>query len=137
MSDYKGVDAPIGYLNLDNSLNLNSDTSSLFNVFIMHKNFVAAAALLSAVASGTPVHKRDVIGALPEGADQLELKFQPHLDFDSDGCYQTSAIDPNGNVNPGHGATGTPQGDCRDPHQLENSNTYSRKRCNNGFCAVM
>ncbi|KAJ3459185.1 hypothetical protein MRS44_015258 [Fusarium solani] len=103
----------------------------------MHKNFVAAAALLSAVASGTPVHKRDVIGALPEGADQLELKFQPHLDFDSDGCYQTSAIDPNGNVNPGHGATGTPQGDCRDPHQLENSNTYSRKRCNNGFCAVM
>lgn len=25
----------------------------------------------------------------------------------------------------------------RDPPQLANSNAYSRKRCNNGYCAVM
>ncbi|KAF4455801.1 hypothetical protein F53441_2000 [Fusarium austroafricanum] len=108
----------------------------------MQNKIFTAAALLGAMASvqaspAAPISKRDVIPALPQGADEVELKFQPSLDFDSDGCYQTSAIDPDGNLNPGHGATGTPQGDCRDPHQLENSNTYSRKRCNNGICAIM
>lgn len=108
----------------------------------MQNKFFTAAALLGAMASvqASPVTKqvkRDVLTALPQGADEIELKFQPSLDFDSDGCYQTAAIDPDGNLNPGHGATGTPQGDCRDPPQLENSNTYSRKRCNNGICAIM
>ncbi|KAF5717924.1 hypothetical protein FMUND_5468 [Fusarium mundagurra] len=107
----------------------------------MQNKFITAATLLSAMASvqASPVSvsKRDVLTALPGGASDIENKFQPALDFDSDGCYQTAAIDPSGNLNPGHGATGTPQGDCRDPHQLDNSNTYSRKRCNNGFCAIM
>ncbi|KAG5657789.1 hypothetical protein KAF25_007822 [Fusarium avenaceum] len=106
----------------------------------MQNKLFTAAALLGALASASPMSKnvkRDVITALPGSADETENKFQPALDFDGDGCYQTAAIDPDGNVNPGHGATGTPQGDCRDPHQLENSNTYSRKRCNNGFCAIM
>lgn len=101
----------------------------------------ATTALLGALAAvdATPAlrAKRDVITALPEGADPTELKFQPILDFDSDGCYNTAAIDPSGYCNPGHDATGTPQGDCRDAHQLENSNTYSRMRCNNGICATM
>jgi hypothetical protein len=106
----------------------------------MQNKLFTAAALLGALASASPVSKnikRDVLTALPGSADETENKFQPALDFDGDGCYQTAAIDPDGNLNPGHGATGTPQGDCRDPHQLENSNTYSRKRCNNGFCAIM
>jgi hypothetical protein len=107
----------------------------------MQNKFITAAALLSAMASvqASPVSvsKRDVLTALPGGASDIENKFQPALDFDGDGCYQTAAIDPDGNLNPGHGATGTPQGDCRDPPQLDNSNTYSRKRCNNGFCAIM
>ncbi|KAM0345027.1 hypothetical protein ACHAPU_006912 [Fusarium lateritium] len=106
----------------------------------MHNKLFTAAALLGAMASASPVvkvTKRDVLTALPQGADDAELKFQPALDFDGDGCYQTAAIDPDGNLNPGHGATGTPEGDCRDPPQLDNSNTYSRKRCNNGFCAIM
>ncbi|KAJ3488083.1 hypothetical protein NLG97_g6266 [Lecanicillium saksenae] len=81
--------------------------------------------------------RRDVIGNIRESADPLEIAFQPLLDFDGDGCYQTSAIDGNGRVNPGHAATGTPQGDCRDKRQLDSSNTYSRKRCNNGYCAFM
>lgn len=107
----------------------------------MQTKLFTAVALLSAVASvqakPTRMMKRDVLTALPESADDIELKFQPKLDFDTDGCYNTAAIDPDGNTNPGHDATGTPQGDCRDPHQLENSNAYSRKRCNNGFCAIM
>ncbi|RYP08480.1 hypothetical protein DL765_008774 [Monosporascus sp. GIB2] len=101
----------------------------------------SAAAVLGAVSavksSPARLRPRDVITALPEGASDLELKFQPYLDFDTDGCYNTAAIDPDGNTNPGHDATGTPQGDCRDAHQLENSNVYSRARCNNGICAVM
>ncbi|KAG5786387.1 hypothetical protein H9Q71_014499, partial [Fusarium xylarioides] len=107
----------------------------------MQNKFITAAILLSAMASvqASPVSvsKRDVLTALPGGAPDIENKFQPALDFDSNGCYQTAAIEPSGNLNPGHAATGTPQGDCRDPPQLDNSNTYSRKRCNNGFCAIM
>lgn len=37
--------------------------------------------------------KRDVIGNLREGSDPLEVAVQPLVDFDSNGCYQTSAID--------------------------------------------
>ncbi|CEJ94381.1 hypothetical protein VHEMI09918 [[Torrubiella] hemipterigena] len=103
------------------------------------KSAILATVGLLAVAHANPVVvKRNVLkSALPENADDTEKKFQPLVDFDKDGCYNTAAIDPDGNVNEGHKATGTPQGDCRDPHQLENSNTYSRKRCNNGYCAVM
>jgi hypothetical protein len=104
----------------------------------MKYSTVAVLGAVAAVqAQPLAVSRRDVISALPGSADETESKFQPLLDFDTDGCYNTAAIDPSGNTNPGHDATGTPQGDCRDPHQLENSNAYSRKRCNNGFCAVM
>lgn len=95
------------------------------------------ASPMTADVETSSIAKRNVIGNLPESADSLEITVQPLLDFDSDGCYQTSAIDRNGNVNPGLGATGTPQGNCRDKRQLDSSNTYSRKRCNNGYCAVM
>lgn len=103
----------------------------------------AATALLSAatVVSASPAarlhQKRDIIDALPGSASKLEETFQPVLDFDTNGCYNTAAIDPSGSTNPGKDATGTPEGDCRDPPQLENSNVYSRSRCNNGVCAVM
>lgn len=107
----------------------------------MKKNPITSTALFGALtavlAKPTPPSKWDVITALPESADEIELKFQPLLDFDMDGCYNTAAISPDGYTNPGHGATGTPEGDCRGLHQLENSNTYSRKRCNNGYCAIM
>ncbi|KAF4124978.1 Necrosis inducing protein (NPP1) [Geosmithia morbida] len=106
----------------------------------MQKTLVALVALGSAQVQATPlstVRRRDIIEALPESASDDELRFQPQLDFDSDGCYQTAAISPDGTCNPGQDATGTPQGNCRDPRQLESSNTYSRKRCNNGYCAYM
>ncbi|CAH0020482.1 unnamed protein product [Clonostachys rhizophaga] len=104
----------------------------------MHSSLVAILGAL-AIVQAQPTHnaKRDIIAALPGSADTTETKFQPLLDFDSDGCYNTAAISPDGTTNPGKGATGTPQGGCRDPPQLQNSNAYSRKRCNNGYCAIM
>ena len=46
-------------------------------------------------------------------------------------------MDPDSNVNGGHEATGTPEGDCRDAHQLEDCNAYSRSRCNNGYHGIL
>ncbi|KAF4974555.1 hypothetical protein FZEAL_8555 [Fusarium zealandicum] len=107
----------------------------------MQTKIFNAAAILSALAavqaSPAPIQRRSILPALPESADEIELKFQPKLDFDTDGCYNTAAIAADGNTNNGADQTGTPQGNCRDPHQLENSNVYSRARCNNGKCAIM
>lgn len=106
----------------------------------MYKPLVTAA-LFSALATAGPKHpsltSRDVLTALPEDASDLEKNYQPWVDFDNDSCYNTAAIAPDGKINPGKEPTGTPEGDCRDPHQLENSNVYSRARCNNGVCAIM
>jgi hypothetical protein len=103
----------------------------------MRASLITATAVFGALTAASPVTKRDILTPLPGAADATESRFQPLLDFDSDGCYNTAAIDPSGYTNPGKGATGTPQGDCRDPPQLDNSNAYSRKRCNNGYCAIM
>ncbi|KAL4722186.1 hypothetical protein ACLX1H_010962 [Fusarium chlamydosporum] len=81
--------------------------------------------------------RRDILKPLPESASALELEYQPLVDFDMDGCYNTAAIDPSGRTNPGKGATASPQGRCRDKVQLENANVHSRSRCNNGYCAIM
>lgn len=95
---------------------------------------------LAASVSGSPTKLRrqdDILEALPEKASDLEFKFQPYLDFDTNGCYNTAAIAPDGTINEGDEATGTERGDCRDLAHLEHSNAYSRARCNNGICAVM
>ncbi|KAK3387787.1 necrosis inducing protein [Podospora didyma] len=100
-----------------------------------------AAVLLgtAALVTAAPVvEERDVRGALPASASEIENRFQPVLDFDKDGCYYTSAIDSSGNVNPGLGPVAkSPSSDCRDANRLENNNLYSRSRCNNGWCAIM
>ncbi|KAI1860809.1 uncharacterized protein JN550_011271 [Neoarthrinium moseri] len=84
------------------------------------------------------LHIRDVINPLPEKATSDDKKWQPVLDFDTDSCYNTAAIDPSGNVNKGmdHNYSGPSEG-CRDKPRLENANVYSRARCNNGWCAYM
>jgi hypothetical protein len=76
--------------------------------------------------------------ALPQLATALDLKFQPGLDYDTDGCYNVPAIDADGNVSQGlpHDYVGAAQ-DCRDPSDLANSNAYSRQRCNNGWCIYL
>lgn len=101
-----------------------------------------AAALLSALSAvnGHPaeVTKRDLLTGLPEKADPTEMAYQPYFDFDTDGCYQTAAIDPSGKMNPGLPKEGgLVTGGCRDPSRLQNANTYSRRRCNNGVCGIV
>ncbi len=83
----------------------------------MHQNAAGLLAAGSALLLGTlvpstgatPLHgeplklyrdllKRDPPAALPQSASDDELKWQPSLDFDTDGCYNTPAIDADGNV---------------------------------------
>jgi hypothetical protein len=75
--------------------------------------------------------------ALPANADGLEQTFQPAYDYDTDGCYSTPAIGPDGTVNSGLNPTGALNGQCRDASDLDNTNGYSRYKCNNGWCAIL
>lgn len=75
--------------------------------------------------------------ALRGGALETELKFQPAMDYDKDGCYPTPAIGPDGRINPGLKMGGAVNGNCRDESDLNNTNAYSRSKCNNGWCAYM
>lgn len=75
--------------------------------------------------------------ALPAHADSLEQTYQPALDYDTDGCYPTAAIGPDGTTNGGLKPSGALNGQCRDAWDLDNTNGYARQKCNNGWCAVM
>ncbi|MFG3659840.1 NPP1 family protein [Streptomyces sp. NPDC047706] len=75
--------------------------------------------------------------ALPANADSLERTFQPALDYDKDGCYATPAISADGTVNGGLKPTGALNGNCRDASDLDNTNSYSRYKCNNGWCGIV
>ena len=75
--------------------------------------------------------------ALPANAETAEKTYQPAFDYDTDGCYSTPAIGPDGTINGGLKPTGALNGDCHDASDLDNTNTYSRYKCNNGWCAYM
>ncbi|MFJ5774166.1 NPP1 family protein [Streptomyces sp. NPDC093094] len=75
--------------------------------------------------------------ALPASADALDRTFQPAYDYDTDGCYATAAIGPDGSVSPGLKPTGALNGQCRDASDLDSTNGYSRSKCNNGWCAIL
>ncbi|MEE1797969.1 NPP1 family protein [Streptomyces sp. JV176] len=75
--------------------------------------------------------------ALSANADELERAYQPAYDYDTDGCYPTPAIGPDGTLNGGLNPSGAPQGECRDQADLDNTNGYARSKCNNGWCAIM
>ncbi|MEU9954303.1 NPP1 family protein [Streptomyces sp. NPDC050982] len=79
----------------------------------------------------------NVLTLLPQNANGLEQTYSPAYDYDSDGCYATAAIGADGTINPGLKLGGDVNGKCHDPAQLNNANTYSREKCNNGWCAVM
>jgi len=79
----------------------------------------------------------DPPAALPAAAPDADVKWQPALDFDQDGCYNTPAIGPDGTVSPGLPLGGDTNGNCRDQSDLENTNVYSRSKCNNGWCAYL
>ncbi|MFF1451275.1 NPP1 family protein [Streptomyces sp. NPDC058274] len=79
----------------------------------------------------------NVLTLLPQNADILDQTYSPAYDYDTDGCYTTAAIGADGTINPGLSLGGDVNGHCHDPAQLNNANTYSRSKCNNGWCAVM
>ncbi|MET7274666.1 NPP1 family protein [Streptomyces flaveolus] len=74
---------------------------------------------------------------LPGNADSLERAYQPAFDYDTDGCYPTPAIGSDGTVNGGLNPTGALNGNCRDASDLENTNSYSRAKCDHGWCAYL
>lgn len=98
---------------------------SNFTIVVPPSNFTIAAA-------------PDPPTALPQRATADDLRWQPSLDFDTDGCYNVPAIDAEGNV-----AEGLPyewvglSSDCRDESDLDNNNVYSRQRCNSGWCVYL
>lgn len=59
------------------------------------------------------------------------------MDFDTDGCYNTPAIDADGNIAEGLDPGSGNSDGCRDESDLSNNNVYSRARCNNGYCAYL
>ncbi|RYP03901.1 hypothetical protein DL764_004817 [Monosporascus ibericus] len=100
-----------------------------------------ATALPSVTAMpGLPfkIEAREPPRALPERATADDKKWQPAMDFDTDGCYNTPAIDANGNIAEGLDPwQDGNSGGCRDESDLDNNNVYSRQRCNNGWCAYI
>ncbi|WP_216217302.1 NPP1 family protein [Amycolatopsis aidingensis] len=75
--------------------------------------------------------------ALGWAAPWSDRTHQPAFDYDGDGCYPTPAIGRDGTIAPGLRTTGAINGNCHDPSDLDNTNSYSRVKCNNGWCAYM
>ncbi|KPI02800.1 Necrosis inducing [Actinobacteria bacterium OK074] len=96
---------------------------------------VAGAAALVVAFPGSAL--ADPPKALPANADALETKWQPAYDYDTDGCYSTPAIGPDGTINGGLNPSGSPSGECHDKSDLDNTNGYSREKCNNGWCVIL
>ncbi|KAK7909259.1 hypothetical protein PG985_015137 [Apiospora marii] len=95
-----------------------------------------AAALVPAVdAAG--LLRRDPPKALPGCATDADKRFQPVMDFDKDGCYNSPAVDAAGTIATGLKCGGDKNGHCRDKSDLDNNNVYARARCNHGWCAHM
>ncbi|EEY23492.1 necrosis- and ethylene-inducing protein-inducing protein [Verticillium alfalfae VaMs.102] len=70
-------------------------------------------------------------------APELDKRFQPALDFDTDSCYNVPAIGPNGDLAIGmFPFEWPPQAGCRNEEMLDRGNVYSRQRCNNGYCVI-
>ena len=64
---------------------------------------------------------------LPEAASDEAKRLAVVFDFDTDSCYPSPAVSKDGQVNGGLRPTGDITGDCRNPEQLGNSNSYYRK----------
>jgi len=79
----------------------------------------------------------DPPAALPASFAEADGKWQPAFDYDGDGCYPTPAIGPNGTLNPGLNNSGALNGNCHDQSDLDNTNSYSRSKCNNGWCGYL
>ncbi|MFJ6809994.1 NPP1 family protein [Streptomyces anulatus] len=97
---------------------------------------VLAAAGILVLGAASTAHA-DPPGNLPQNAGGYEQAFSPAFDYDGDGCYATPAIGPDGTLAPGLKTTGAINGSCRDRWDLDNSQTYARSKCNNGWCGIV
>ncbi|MEU8242402.1 NPP1 family protein [Actinoplanes missouriensis] len=93
-------------------------------------------AVLLLAASATPAFAAPPPN-LPQNAGGYEQSFSPAYDYDTDGCYATPAIGPDGTLNGGLKTTGAVNGSCRDQSDLDNAQTYARSKCSNGWCAIV
>jgi lysophospholipase L1-like esterase len=97
------------------------------------------------VASPASADPSDPPTALPQNATDADLKWQPGLDYDSNGCYNVPAIGPTatGGLDPAYISYGLDHNNttsslyCHDKRDLDNTNAYSRQRCNNGWCVYL
>jgi Necrosis inducing protein (NPP1) len=96
--------------------------------------FVAGMAIVFAVPG---VAFADPPGALDWAAPWADRTYEPAFDYDGDGCYPTPAIGRDGTIAPGLRLGGAVNGQCHDAWDLDNTNAYSRVKCNNGWCAYM
>jgi hypothetical protein len=94
-----------------------------------------AATMLVFVSPG--VAFADPPTALDWAAPEPDRTYEPAFDYDGDGCYPTPAIGRDGTIAPGLAMGGAENGHCRDAWDLDNTNAYSRVKCNNGWCAYM
>ncbi|GAA2354274.1 NPP1 family protein [Saccharopolyspora halophila] len=102
------------------------------------RGFTAALAGAGALMLALPpVAFADPPSALPESATAADAKWQPAFDYDGDGCYPTPAIGSDGTLAPGLDLGGAVNGNCHDQSDLDNTNSYSRSKCNNGWCAYI
>ncbi|KAH7323108.1 necrosis inducing protein [Stachybotrys elegans] len=102
---------------------------------------MAALALLIPLSTAFPIiHPRGPIAALPPSATAEELRWQPSMDFDQDGCYNVAAVDASGSIVPGlpHNWVDLAS-ECRDAADLSaaENNVYVRRRCNAGWCVYL
>ncbi|MFD8985886.1 NPP1 family protein [Streptomyces sp. NPDC059564] len=97
---------------------------------------VLAATALTLLIPASAAHA-DPPHNLPQRADGWEQTFSPAYDYDGDGCYATPAIGPDGTLAPGLKTSGAINGSCHDASDLDNSQTYARATCNNGWCAIV
>lgn len=77
-----------------------------------------------------------VLTPLAESTTSFQKNFQPVFDYDGDSCFPVAAIDKNGTLNGGLDDSGSVTGQCRTNH-LGKANTYSRVKCDNGWCAII
>ncbi|KAL7626450.1 hypothetical protein AAE478_003222 [Parahypoxylon ruwenzoriense] len=106
------------------------------------RSVIGALLLLGNFSTAFPalpkLFSRDPPQMPPAKATANDLKFLPAMDFDKDSCYNTPAIDAQGNISPGLSTNNAAGGEgCRDYSDLVNNNVYSRQRCNNGWCAYL
>ncbi|MCA1702874.1 MAG: NPP1 family protein [Actinobacteria bacterium] len=89
------------------------------------------------MAGLAPLAQAEPPVALPAKAGAQAVKWQPAFDYDRDSCYPTPAIGRDGTVAPGLETSGALDGNCRDRSDLDNTNSYSRSKCNHGWCAYL